>query len=191
MRKALSCHTSASSKLRQTSRAGTGQCGRRETQDPPFRETEAQGWGTAENTLALEDILVHVQRHLLGLPVHAIDHRPRGIADDSYLANAAHSFAKIGINGNKHRKTLVHFALRDLQVHLDAFSVARLNIIFELVARNPRSVYPFLEKPVELPVALEVHLFRHMLFGDGLEGLRGSGRILMAGDEIMHHVNEV
>src|ERR1700722_26897 len=109
----------------------------------------------AQNTLALEDILVHVQRHLLGLPVHAIDHRPRGIPDDWNLANAAHSFAKIGINGNKHRKTLVHFALRDLQVDLDAFSVARLNLVFELVAGNLRSIYPFMEKPVELPVALE------------------------------------
>jgi len=40
------------------------------------------GASTAQNTLALEDILVHVQRHLLGLPVHVKDHGPRGIPDD-------------------------------------------------------------------------------------------------------------
>src|ERR1700732_933990 len=119
--------------------------------------------------LALQDVFVGVEGAFLGLAIHNKVHGTRGISGYGELAKAHHPVSEIAEAGNEHGEMFVHIALRDFRVEFSLAAVGRLQLIFQIIMGDLSAIDPLVEKPIEMPVALKIHLLGHMLFGDGYE----------------------
>jgi hypothetical protein len=119
--------------------------------------------------LTFEDVFVSIQGDLFWLLWQEDIDAAGRVARDADLAETDRAATEVGEYGNGHGEVLVDFALGYGHVKLHFASFPRRRLIFEVIARHLSSVDPLVEKPVEAAIALQVHGFCHMSFGDRLE----------------------
>src|ERR1700722_16176414 len=135
----------------------------------PFKSCNASNTASLRVCLALWEVFVGVWGDFFGLAVHDEVHGARGISGYGELAQTHHSVSKIAEDRDEHGEMVVHSALRDFRVDFSLAAFGGLQLIFKIVMGDLGAIDPLVKKPIEMAIALKVHLLGHVLFGDGYE----------------------